>query len=91
MEVTAIKIWLGGWRRGGQHGLSNRPLVELEESKEAIRGEDSLIIRTLFNKLSPVIKRSACSSLWKAGSRKIRTIRIAYNAEGPEFSIRRCM
>lgn len=74
MEVTAIKIWFEGWwsaSRGTAWPLEQA--VELEESKEAVRGEDLLIIRTPFNKLSPVIKRrkcSACSTLNKAGDRK---------------------
>lgn len=95
VEVTAIKIWFGGWwsaSRGTAWPLEQA--VELEESKEAVRGEDLLIIRTPFNKLSPVIKRRkclACSSLNKAGDRrrKICTVRIAHNAEGLEFSIHR--
>lgn len=88
VEVTAIKIWFVGWRsasRGTAWPLEQA--VELEESKEGVRGEDLLIIRTLFNKLSPVIKRRKCSACSpnKAGdrNRKIRTIRIAYNARRP--------
>lgn len=93
VEVTAIKIWFVDWRsasRGTAWPLEQA--VELEEPKEAVRGEDLLIIRTLFNKLLPVIKRRKCSAcslrtMLRDRNRKIRTIRIAYNAKGPEFSI----
>lgn len=93
MEVTAIKIW---WSASRGTAWPLEQAVELEEPKEAVHGEDLLIIRTPFNKLSPVIKHrkcSACSSRNEAAdrSRNRKSTRHRHRIGGTKFSVYKCV